>query len=253
MKLLPFGILLCAIVPCCLGEETKAESVPQLYQVVVEQTARKIAITLVIFSDRDFAVRIVDNAEPNHASKYLNLANAMESNGCVAGCNGGFFNRLPFVPVGGMISDGKRINSVDPTTWMKGLLVVRNGRQTLESSESYRDTPAVTELLQSGIWLVREGKPASDPDQTKAARRTFICHDGQGTWAIGASERCTFSELARALKSPEIMAVIVVQDALNFDGGPSTGLWLKRDPDNFYLAEKWAVRNFIGIAPRSTQ
>ena len=237
----------------CLAGEPNADRAPQLHEVRIEHVSRTVSVSLVVFPEKDYSLRVIDNASADDVARYLNLASAMESNGCVAGCNGVFFNRKPFAPVGGMISDSKRINIVDPITWMKGLLVVRNGRPTLESSESYQDTPAVTDLLQSGIWLVRAGKPASDSDQTKTARRTFICHDGKGTWAIGLSERCTFHELATALKSPEVTAILNIQEALNLDGGPSTGLWLKQSPDNFYLPEKWAVRNFIGIAPRSTQ
>ena len=220
MKLLSFTLLLCSLGNCCLAEEPKTEPSPQLHKVVVEQAGRKIAITLIVFTDKNFAIHVIDNADANAPSKFLNLASAMESNGCIAGSNGGFFNRKPFDPVGGMISNNQRISAVDPTTWTKGLLVVRAGHPTLESSESFQDTPDVTDLLQSGIWLVRAGKSESDANQTKAARRTFVCHDSKGTWAMGVSERCTFYELATILKSPEVTTILDVQEALNFDGGP---------------------------------
>jgi hypothetical protein len=174
----------------------------------------------------------------------------MESYHCVAGCNGGFFERRPFTPVGGMISEGRRLSAVDPKNWMKGLLVVRAGHATLESSEKFQDAAEVTDLLQSGTWLVRDGKSETDSSRTQIARRTFVCSNGKGTWAIGASERCTLHELATILKSAEVTAVLDIQIALNFDGGPSTGLWLRQSPDNFYLPEKWAVRNYIGVSRR---
>lgn len=233
------------------AEEPMAQPTATLQELRVGLGNRSIRISMVIFTSKDFRIRVIDNAAANDAAQYLNLASAMESNGCIAGCNGGFFNRKPFAPVGGMISGSRQTSAVDPATWMKGLLVVRNGQPALDTTVSFQPTPDVTDLLQSGIWLVRTGKPESDADQTKAARRTFICHDGKGTWAIGVSERCTFHELATILKSPEITTILDVQEALNFDGGPSTGLWLKQDPDNFYLPEKWAVRNYIGISPRS--
>ena len=225
----------------------------KLHEVSVEQAARKIPVTLVVFAESKFAIRVIDNAGENDAAKFPTLAAAMESQGCVAGCNGGFFDRHPFSPVGGMISVGRRISPVDLNSWMKGLLVVRGGRPTLESSVAFKDTPDVTDLLQSGTWLVRAGLSESDSSRTQIARRTFVCHDGKGTWAIGASERCTLHELATILKSPEVSAVLDIKEALNFDGGPSTGLWLKQSPENFYLSEKWSVRNYIGLLPRSNK
>ena len=253
MKLLSFALLLCSLGNCCLAEEIKAEPSPRLHKVVAEQNGRKITITFVIFSDKDFLIHVIDNAEANDAAKFLNLASAMESNGCVAGCNGGFFNRKPFDPIGGMISAGQQTSAIDLNSWMKGLLVVRSGQPALIATDSFQPTPDTTDLLQSGTWLVRAGQPETDSSRTQMARRTFICHNGKGVWAIGVSERCTLLELATILKSPEITTVLDIQEALNFDGGPSTGLWLKQSPENFYLPEKWAVRNYIGIVPRSTQ
>ena len=198
-------------------------------------------------------MRVIDNAEANDSTRFLNLASAMESNGCVAGCNGGFFIRKPFAPVGGMISESRQTSVVDSSSWMKGLFVVQNGQPALMPTDSFQPKTDITDLLQSGTWLVRAGQSEIDSSRPQVARRTFICHDGKGVWAIGASERCTLLELATILKSPETTTILDIQEALNFDGGPSTGLWLKRDTGNFYLPEKWPVRNYIGISPRSTQ
>lgn len=233
-------------------EEAITQPTATLHELSVRLGDRSIRISTVIFASKDFSIRVIDNATAEDAAKFLNLDSAMESNGCVAGCNGGFFSRKPFAPVGGMISDGRQTSAVDSNSWMIGLLVVQNGQPSLSATDSFQPTPDITDLLQSGTWLVRAGLPETDSSRPQVARRTFVCHDGKGTWAIGASERCTLLELAKILKSPEITAIIDIQEALNFDGGPSTGLWCKKDFDNFYLAEKWAVRNFIGISPRST-
>lgn len=253
MKLLLAIVLFSTIGNCCFADEPKQSPGIMLKEVSVTQAAGQTSVTLVVFSEREFTIRVIDNAGKNDAAKFPTLAKAMEFHNCIAGCNGGFFDRHPFSPVGGMISAGRRTSAVDPNIWMKGLLVVRGGHPTLELSESFQDKPEVTELLQSGTWLVRAGVSETDSSRNQIARRTFICHDGKGTWAIGASERCTLHELATILKSPEVTAILNIQEALNFDGGPSTGLWLKQATSNFYLPEKWAVRNFIGIFPNPTQ
>ncbi len=225
---------------------------PALQQVLVNSGGRSLWISLLVFPGKDFSIRVIDNAAGDDQPRFTTLAEAMQALGGVAGANGGFFNRHPFSPVGGMISGSRRASAVDPNSWMKGLLVVRAGQPALESVESFQDSADITELLQSGPWLVRAGRAESDSSRTQIAPRTFVCHDGHGTWALGASERCTLLELATLLKSTEITAVMDIQEALNFDGGPSTGLWLMRSSDTFYLPEKWPVRNYIGIFPQPT-
>ena len=42
--------------------------------------------------------------------------------------------------------------------------------------------------------------------------------------------------------------MVKVSDALNLDGGPSTGLWVK--DVRFYQREKWTVQNYLGVVTR---
>lgn len=220
-------------------------------EVTVAVGERTVRVTLAVFSSAQFAFRVIDNPGSYKAEKYQRLPEAMRANDCVAGCNGGFFVRDPvFAPVGGMISEGRRISAVDHARWMKGLLVVRNGQPALESVETFQDTPDVTELLQSGTWLVRNGQSETDNSRPQVAARTFVGHDGRNTWVIGVTGRCSLHELAALLRDSAITTVIDLQAALNFDGGPSTGLWIKRTTDDFYVSEGWPVRNYIGLVPR---
>lgn len=234
------------------ADESKSSPAVAPQEVRIDSDGRELRVTLVVFPSKDFQVRVIDNAAAGDKSRFTTLADAMKAFNCVAGCNGGFFERHPFSPVGLMISDGQRSGRFDPASWMKGLLVVRRGNlATLESAKSFEDSPGITDLIQTGPWLVQAGQSESDSSRTQLAKRTFICHNGQGIWAVGASDPCTLHELARLLKGPEISTVIDIQYALNFDGGPSTGLWVKGSPDNFYLQERWTVRNYVGIFPRA--
>ena len=237
----------------CRALTAKEPSLIAPQETIITVGDRNVRLTLAVFSIGQCFIQVIDNAGPNDSAKFERLVNAMEANGCIAGCNGGFFNRHPFAPVGGMISNSRRISAVKSKTWMKGLLVVRNGHPSLESVDSFHDTPDITDLLQSGTWLVRAGQSETDNSRAQVAPRTFICHDGKGRWAIGISERCTLDELAALLRNDRITAIIDVREALNLDGGPSTGLWLKGEPDDFYMPEKWPVRNYVGISPQPRQ
>ena len=248
-RLLFFSLL---VLGTAVAEEGRSTPTIALREVFVDAGGRSLRISLLVFPSRDFQLRVVDNAAAGDQARFQTVAEAMVSLGGLAGCNGGFFERKPFSPVGFMISSGQRFGRFDPESWMKGLLVVHGTAATLESTEFFHDTPDITELIQSGPWLVRSGRAEPDDSRNQLARRTFIAHDAHGTWTIGACERCTLSELAVALKSAEVTAVLEIQSALNLDGGPSTGLWLKGATGNFYLPERWPVRNYVGIFPKSS-
>ena len=247
-RLIAVGLLL-SVAAFAAASDAPATGVT-LKEVQVASGGRALRFSLAIFSDRDFRIRVIDNAGADGTPKFTALPEAMASNGCVAGCNGGFFDRQPFDPVGGMISDSRQVKPVNRTNWMKGLLVVRAGIPGLVATAAIPDVANITDLLQSGTWLVREGRAETDNSQGPTARRTFVCHDGQGIWALGAATPCSLHELAGLLRRPEITGLLDVQFALNLDGGPSTGLWVKSSPADFYVRESWPVRNYVGIVLR---
>lgn len=243
-------LVLASVLACFADGPAQSDQKITLHEVRATIDERAIILSLAVFTKHDFSFRVIDNAGGNDTAKYPDLPTALEANGCAAGCNGGFFSRQPFAPVGGMISAGVQVSRINRRSWMKGLFVVRQGRPSLESVEDFKSNTGVSDLLQSGTWLVRNGQSETDNSRDKIARRTFLGHDIFGRWVLGACSPCTLHELAAALRAPEVVAVINFQTALNLDGGPSTGLWLKQSPDNFYLQELWPVRNYVGISPR---
>lgn len=247
----PFRLLLLVL----LGSLTATAAPPadetgiRLHDVQIRLDDRAVRVSLVIFDSAKFAFRIIDNAADNRP-RYSNLAAAMADSGCLAGCNGGFFNRDPFDPYGLMISSRRAFGTFDPQSWMNGLLVLRGPNATLEPAPALVSRDGIDALLQSGPWLVRNGAPVPDLDPARQAPRTFVCRDDRGLWAIGASATCSLSELARLLSHPAVKSALEISDALNLDGGPSTGLWFKQTSAPFYLREGWPVRNYLGIVPR---
>jgi hypothetical protein len=249
MKSIAKLALIFALTSISFGGEEKVGSTVALKEIIFVRDERAVRVSFAVFSEKDHALRIISNAGPNDVPKYVSLEKAMESAGCVAGCNGGFFNRVPFEPVGFLLADGQRAGKFDPKSWMAGLVVIRRDRITLEPASAYTAPPAdAIGILQSGCWLVQDGRSETALDAQRLAQRTFIGHDGEGQWAIGASEPCTLQELANALRSERFTAILDTKFALNLDGGPSTGLWLKHaDGTKTYWREQWAVRDFVGV------
>jgi uncharacterized protein YigE (DUF2233 family) len=210
---------------------------------------RVVQVWLTTFSADRHALRVIDNTSPGQPYRYADLSLAMRGEGCVAGCNGGFFERSPFVPSGYLISDGRASGVFKPASWLNGMLVVRKGVPALEAIYGFKPGDAeVTQLLQSGPWLVRAGAAEKDNNNTLQAPRTFVGTDGNGVWFLGVTDDCTLQELADFLMSEKIRKVVKVREALNLDGGPSTGLWVK--DARFYQREKWTVQNYLGVVAR---
>jgi exopolysaccharide biosynthesis protein len=254
MKIRLLVAVLLSLFAGCSDRDAPGRTSLPLHSLTLNVSGREVRLWLALFEADKFTVRVIDNAASATAADppYSNLEAAMRATGCVAGCNASFFNRQPFDPVGLMISDGRKTGSYNPKSWMKGLLVVRADGPALELTDTFQpDQPGVTALIQSGPWLVRAGRSETDDNNTQQARRTFIGHNGHGVWFLGASEDCTLQELANCLRGAAVRAVVDVQAALNFDGGPSSGLWIKGTPANFYEREGWVVRNFIGLEPKS--
>ena len=221
--------------------------------VAIQAEGRSTRLWLTFFTEDKFSIRIIDNAGPGDSARYQTMDVPLRTGGAVAGVNGGFFNRTPFEPVGLMISEKKHVGRLDPDSWMKGLLVVRSTRFALESVTSFKaDDPDITGAIQSGPWLVREGLAETDNSRGQPAARTFIGHDGKGRWFLGVSNDCSLHHLAGFLRSNEVRAVIDVQWALNLDGGPSTGLWVRGAQRDFYRQEKSTVRNYLAVVPRAS-
>jgi uncharacterized protein YigE (DUF2233 family) len=209
---------------------------------------------MIVFDERDFVLKVINNAIGNRP-KFPNLESAMKSLQAVAGCNGGFFNCSPFDPVGLVVSNDLgpplTTGSFEADNWLNGLLVIRKEQAVLVSSSGFIQDKEIRACLQSGPLLLKEGQLESGLGNDGRARRTFIGNNGKGQWVLGACQYVSLQELAKALLSSETGKIIQVQNALNLDGGPSTGLWLKQSSaSDFYLRDGWSVRNYIGVFPK---
>ncbi|MHA3770953.1 phosphodiester glycosidase family protein [Verrucomicrobiota bacterium sgz303538] len=176
----------------------------------------------------------------------------MQQSGCVAGSNGGFFDMATFEPNGLMISNGQSVGRFDRSNWAEGVLAVCNGRPELAFQAKFNPDESITHLLQTGPWLVQDGKPRNDFANDFASNpRTFIATDGVGTWLLGHVSGNTLRDLSSILCCNGMKQILFVREALNLDGGPSSGYWVQSALEQIcYIEESTTVRNFIGIRKR---
>lgn len=218
-----------------------------------DKAHKEVRCSAISFQDYEFELLVIDNGPSRAKTTFHKLGEAMQHLECSAGTNGGFFDVATFMPNGLMISSGRPTGSFEPKNWADGLLLVRNGEIRLEDRDSFHSAELVTQLVQTGPWLIQDGVPRSEfKDDSNSCQRTFIVTDGHGRWLLGQVSQSTLSGLVGILLSPSFKAVFPVRSALNLDGGPSSGFWVRKDKsDAYYLGEGTPVRNFIGIKRRA--
>ncbi len=209
-------------------------------------------LDLVWFHADRHTFRVIDNGPPAQG-RYRSLAEAMERNGCLAGCNGGFFLEND-EPSGLMIASGVATGRFGTGTLLSGVLLSsgRGHPRLLRRGEYDAGNEEASDLIQAGPTLVEEGMTVAGLSTRPARRRTFVLHDGGRWFALGVSESLSLAELGEVLADPGFSPARPVRRALNLDGGTSTGFYLARGPGGGALAMEplKRVRNFVGIVPR---
>ncbi len=203
---------------------------------------------VVRFNAERCTLRIVD--QPARSSA-VTLGTAMKRINAVAGVNGGFFNP-EFAPLGLVVSQGARAGAWQKSSLLGGVVAVRKGRLMLLWRDEFKDGPGITELLQAGPRLVNHGAAIGGLEAKSSRPRTFIATDNSGHWLLGIAQYTSIAHLAQMLATPGLIPGLEIDRALNFDGGKSTGLWLRTVAgDVLYDEEISTVRNFVALMPKN--
>jgi uncharacterized protein YigE (DUF2233 family) len=148
--------------------------------------------------------------------------------------NGGFFDEqnaaTALVIVDG-VATGKSYSGFG------GLFALRDdtpSTPTLQwlKAKPYTPDPRITYALQGSPMLVHNGGMVQGiSDNGARSRRSFVAIDTQGRvlFGIGQYAQWTLTDLARYLAEVDALQI---QNALNLDGGGSTGLWIRGTPES---------------------
>ena len=213
--------------------------------VLSESTADDQAtLDAAIFSSSSTTVRVIDNPIGEE-----NLSDALRSEHCIAGVNGGYFDPAN-APVGLLISDGKLIAPLRKAKLLSGVMVVTNGRVQLLRTAEYSSKRKATAALQCGPFLVDRGQPVPGLNDMRAARRTFILTDGSDRAAIGFCSEVTLAQLGKILTTRDLAPELKAQRALNLDGGSSSAFWFAGERGPFSIPEQKTVRDFVAVVSK---
>lgn len=182
--------------------------------------------------------------------RYGSLRRAVESNGCTAGVNGGYFaDDEVSSPLGLLIHGSQRHGTLSTQSFtVAGVLYdTGHGIYLERSSKLSHRLDDMQEAIQGGPFLIERGNIIKGLNDTRRASRTFIATDGRGQWCIGVTSSMTLDQLARWL-SQGALGSFRIHTALNLDGGSSSAFYDKTS--GISIPSLKPVRNYVGIKPR---
>ena len=135
---------------------------------------------------------------------------------------------------------------------LSGALIVTDHHITLRRSTEPLPGTHARHAVQSGPFLVENGRPVPGLNNVRSARRTAVFTDGSRRWGLVSTTALTLEELGTVLADPALLpGGLKIAHALNLDGGSSTSLWVQQPGQPpVSLREFGIVRDFVGIVPR---
>jgi len=214
----------------------------------------------VTFDSRTHRLAVLDQpAGPG--SRFPDSQTAARSLRGLAATNAGFFTPEGS-PLGLVISNGNPTGSWNSASSLgSGVWFENSGKNPAIARREALGRSAASsmpQLIQAGPMLIDNGKAVSGLDSAKTSARTLILWDGTTRWWLGCTTPCSLAELSQALATGGSTTggpvPWPVRQALNFDGGRSSDLWVSGSIPGGPLTRRpiWnkPVRNFLVLLPR---
>jgi exopolysaccharide biosynthesis protein len=208
----------------------------------------------------DSAVRVVwaEVADPQKIALYPNFgaresaAELFAKNQCRSLVNGGFYGK-DGQPIGLFVSEGERRGEKIVDDFFDGFLIItKDGKARLLSALPV-DLPheSVRIALQSGPWLIRNGRPQQTSVRgDKFARRIVVARTTKNTilFLVVFDPQNVFSgpkltELPKILLKFGEESGISLKEALNLDGGSASAFYT----DSLQIPERTYIGSFFCI------
>ena len=214
-------------------------------------TSRGIALTFLVFDDRNHEISVVDK-EDGPQTEWPSAGAAAKAHGALAAINGGFFTPEGN-PLGLVIENGRRIGTWNAgSSLTAGVLSVEKSPRILRRRH-WRSFSPTLHLVQAGPFLIENDLAVNGLDKRDRSPRSFLVWNGRHHWAFGSSDKATLSELALALAA-QPLPMLNITTALNLDGGRSSDLWVspqvRGGPVSTRRSWNNPVRNYLLVRRR---
>ena len=228
-------------------EPSSSTSCRHVRSIVQEsESGERAQLHLAIFDSTKARLRIIDQPSEPRAD----LAAVMQKERCLAGVNGGYFDP-DYAPVGLLISDGHLIAPLRKARLLSGILSVTDGRVRLLHTSGFTMKVKINSALQSGPFLVDQGRAIRGLESARLARRTFVATTGSAKQvALGFCTEVSLAQLSQILLAAKNGGALKIERALNLDGGSSSAFWFADDDKAFSIPEQKTVRDFLAVVAK---
>jgi exopolysaccharide biosynthesis protein len=206
----------------------------------VTDGAAEAEVNLVYFGVAGVTLEVIANTD----GQIQGLAELVESQGGLAGVNGGYFE-TNLDPVGLLISNDRVVHPLQKAKLLSGTFYVKNGRPWLARTREFPGTKGIQQAIQCGPFLVDAGRTVTGLDNGRIAARTFIFSCGSSLWGFGICRSVTLEDMGDILAQTTMVPAHRVLRALNFDGGSSTTLYVNTDGHTIFSEGRPVVSNYL--------
>jgi hypothetical protein len=202
-----------------------------------DESLRDIIAVVKVNAEKSFHIW-QDTVDPKMIDTWQNETNAQVV------VNGTYFQETSFLPTGFLFIEGKHWGSLKKP--YNGLVAIRETLSLLYSASGQFSLPTnLGYALTSYPMLLHNGEVITTGTSNKESRRTVIATSLTGEIYLCITQRFSFTldGIARWIASSDFQ----IQEALNLDGGGSTGLAISSDTIQYTIPNFDAVPNVITI------
>lgn len=210
---------------------------------IVRSGNRDATLHFAFFETPRHHLRVVDRPEGTK------VAAAVRSVDGLAGSNGGYFHP-EYRALGLIVADGEKIHGQETAKLLSGVIAATADRLYVLRPSEFKLGPRTRDALQSGPFLIDDGRAVQGLNNQRRAYRSVLLTDGKKRHALLVTDSLTLAETAALLGSDGIVTEFKLTRALNLDGGSSTGFYFG-GPKPFELPNLKRVRTVLAIVPRS--
>jgi len=210
------------------------------------ETNERATIDFALFSTKSCTLQLIDQpAPPRH-----DLSHVMRQQRCLAGVNGGYFDR-DYRPIGLLIAGGNMVAPLQRAKLLTGVLAGSSRGVEIVRTREFSRQQKLNAAIQCGPFLVDLGQRVRGLDDSRSARRTFAATGTNDRIELGVCSEISLAKLAKILVTTRLADDLKIQRSLNLDGGSSSAFWFAQENGSaFSIPEQKPVRNFVAVVPR---
>jgi uncharacterized protein YigE (DUF2233 family) len=172
--------------------------------------------------------------------------------GWTVALNANFFDES-FRPLGVVMSNGKQVNPTHPVSWQSVFYVTRNDRARIAPVPRWKDVSGgARAAVQAGPRIVVAGE-RNRVARARPSWRSGVCIDGRGRAVLFATPRESLFDVAEMVElavRAEGAGGMGCRDAMLFDGGPSTQLFVARGERSVSVEGDKHVPAYLAVKSR---